>query len=1736
MKTMSLQRAHVARLFLIAALLLALMFGLAPTPVAHAAGITVNTTADEYGSGASCSLREAIQAANTDAAFGGCTAGSGTDTITLPAGTYTFTRAGASEDSNATGDLDVTSDITINGAGSSNTTIDAAQIDRVLHVFAGNTVELNGVTITNGKTPNDSAGHCYGGGVYNAGSLTIADSTISDNATGTIPGSHGCNGGGLSLADNSTTTIRRSTISNNVTGSTSNQYGGDGGGMYNAGALTVEDSIISGNTTGNGVTFGGYGGGIDTYGTLTMTRSTVKDNTTGNASGGSGQGGDGGGIFNYNYYDTTPLRITDSTLSGNRTGNGANSKDGRGGGLYTGDMNPTLTNVTISGNYARGSGGGVYIWGSTLTLAHVSVTNNTADEDNDGDGNGGGLAHNGGTLNFKNSIVVGNNDITGNNFDDCVGDLTSQGYNVVGVSTGCPSSGTGDQVTSDTKLKPLANNGGSTNTHFLLYDSPAVDAIPNGVNGCGSTYTTDQRGEARPESGSCDSGAYESPYIYWAGTGADAYTTRPENWNGNMVPTTKNIPVFKNTDKWADVQSSFTVAGWVIDSSYTGVIGMNNNLTVNGDWTQKGGEYHGYNGRLDVEGAFDFSSGTFTAPLGLMIVSGGFHHTGGTFNPNGGRVVVDSIADGSTAATTFNNLYLNDGLLAYWKLDEGAGTTAKDSSGYGYDGVVTNGSWSSSTYPAMDFTDPYAFRSDRTDSSEYVLASNLQKLNDAQTLTLSAWVWLDSAPTAPMRFITLENEKAVLRANTSNSLQFYMSIGGSIRSTSVSAVFGTGQWYHVAGTYDGSIMRLYLNGTQRDTLGVTGTVTDGNWVRLSHSANNEALDGRLDDVRIYNRALSSGEIGALALGSHPQTSLATTTLGAALDVNGDLTLNSGTLDVSTSNNAIDVGGDFIRNGGVFTPRNGTVTFDGSGTQSVKTDSIAFAGVQINGGATLELDNNITVSRDWTNNGGFTPNGRTVTFNRSGTQTLSGTTSFYDVTVDSGSTLRLAANANFGYSRNFSLSGSFDATTNSPTTVTIAGTGTRTLPSGASTLRNLTVNSGATLSPPSNLNIAGNLSINGGFLHNGGTVTFNQSGTQTFSGAATFNNVTINSGNTLQLAANAIFRVANALTKNGNFDASTNPGTSVLLPGGVLPTNTFNNLTINDGLLAYLKFDQGSGGTARDSSGFDRDGTLTNSPTWITDKPSTMDFSDPYALQFDGVDDYVSIDNMNYDADRSMTIAFWVKVPSGSGRDQTLVAVNGANKSNIVLLSIRSDDEFWVYDGSNSAWEADSNTVVADGTWHHIAYATGASWTGNLYVDGVKKAYHIIDYTNSNDNLWSIGQEWDSGGPSDFLAGSIDDVRIYNRGLSDSEIADLAAGKHPQVSAATVTLGANLDVNGNLTLNSGTLDVSASNYAINVAGNFTRNGGVFTARSGTVTFDRSGAQTLDTDAITFYNVTINNGSFLESRRDFDANGTLTNNGRLQQTKNAVTTGTAFLFAGQYGGVSLSGANMGSTTVYIRGNQDCTSTAGATVRRCFEIAPTNTSGPAYVHFYFAASELSGNDCNALNAYHWNGSTWGSPLTLDTTWGADGRVCPGEGSAPYSVRVTGVTNFSPFVLKSGDAPGATPTAVRLVSFRGIAENTAIRLQWTTATELNNLGFNIYRATSVTSPRTRLNANLIPSKVLGSPIGATYEFRDQAVARGSTYYYWLETVDANSRATLYGPVQGSFTVSPLYLPFVVR
>ena len=92
-------------------------------------------------------------------------------------------------------------------------------------------------------------------------------------------------------------------------------------------------------------------------------------------------------------------------------------------------------------------------------------------------------------------------------------------------------------------------------------------------------------------------------------------------------------------------------------------------------------------------------------------------------------------------------------------------------------------------------------------------------------------------------------------------------------------------------------------------------------------------------------------------------------------------------------------------------------------------------------------------------------------------------------------------------------------------------------------------------------------------------------------------------------------------------------------------------------------------------------------------------------------------------------------------------------------------------------------------------------------------------------------------------------------------------------------------------------------------------------------------------------------------------------------------------------------------------------------------------------------------------------------------------------------------------------------------------------TGTEIDNAGFNLYRATAVEGPYVKLNESLIPAS--GTPTeGSSYSYLDTvAIDPNIIYYYKLEDVDFNGISTFHGPVNtGPWTIESIYLPLIVK
>ncbi len=280
---------------------LGLGFTLIFSPVVEAATFTVTKTADTADGtcDADCSLREAVIAANVNA---------DADEIIIPAGTYSLDLITACEDNAATGDLDISADLTINGAGPGSTIIDGIERDRVFHIFLNAnatsdiSVAINDLTVINGVTP-DCMGSEQGGGIFADSNvrtinLELNNLLIQDNSSSQF-------GGGMSSARGTTNIlITNSTFYNNTADE-------DGGGMLNAGDTTIINSTISGNMAAFD------GGGIQAlFGDLNLRNVTITNNKSDSDENNSG---DGGGI---RASDFSTVRLRNTIIAGNIDGDG----------------------------------------------------------------------------------------------------------------------------------------------------------------------------------------------------------------------------------------------------------------------------------------------------------------------------------------------------------------------------------------------------------------------------------------------------------------------------------------------------------------------------------------------------------------------------------------------------------------------------------------------------------------------------------------------------------------------------------------------------------------------------------------------------------------------------------------------------------------------------------------------------------------------------------------------------------------------------------------------------------------------------------------------------------------------------------------------------------------------------------------------------------------------------------------------------------------------------------------------------------------------------------------------------------------------------------------------------------------------------------------------------------------------------------------------------------------------
>ena len=479
-----------------------------------------------------------------------------------------------------------------------------------------------------------------------------------------------------------------------------------------------------------------------------------------------------------------------------------------------------------------------------------------------------------------------------------------------------------------------------------------------------------------------------------------------------------------------------------------------------------------------------------------------------------------------------------------------------------------------------------------------------------------------------------------------------------------------------------------------------------------------------------------------------------------------------------------------------------------------------------------------------------------------------------------------------------------------------------------------------------------------------------------------------------LKGGGILKLFGSETVNLSTVGTTSTGT-VLYYGtgsytGLAAGDSYYNLNINDGLAGYWDFDVNEGGLTPDVSGHDNDGARANTPnnpSFSTTVPPTA-FFNRNALDFDG-NDYVSIkpdvfDSLYRGGDGGFTISLWQKTSASSNSgdsDKMLIGIEGGYNNGWSIYYDATDAHPSVnFTSSYSNRLEATGYTTYDGNWHHIAASYG-NGTTRIFVDGVaagSTTQTLYDITGESTET-RIGYAVDN---ASYFSGLIDDVRVYKRVLEDHEISALAAGHVPATASGTFTLDANLDVNNNLALESGELDVSGTWKQINIGGSWLNYGGTFNHRDAqtTVLDASSGTKEIRSGGQAFFNLNPSGGATWELRDLLDLEGTLSqSSGTID-----VTTDNYSIHTKQ---ISQNGTiTPRSGMVVLNGSSNTFPTITSTLNELQIEDPTEDGLVGYWKFdecqTDSTADLSGNGNNGtlVGPPLWTGSSLSSDIQFD------------------------------------------------------------------------------------------------------------------------------------------------------------
>lgn len=740
------------------------------------------------------------------------------------------------------------------------------------------------------------------------------------------------------------------------------------------------------------------------------------------------------------------------------------------------------------------------------------------------------------------------------------------------------------------------------------------------------------------------------------------------------------------------------------------------------------------------------SSNTASATIGSTGVAIGLAPGASTITATSGSI------SGTTSA-----IVADTNLAGWWRFDDGTGAAGADISGNGDPATLVNGIvWT---------TGQIGQAISANGSSQYAQIPAVN-LSTTRAITWMAWInrsWDSGTETL------LENS-----ANFNSSATgfgFFPDDSGDcgLAGTLMTGVHGdvgytlncyrqpsSGVWHHIAAVYDKSqagpnVISLYIDGVLQSPAVQPYTATNTNFFGsnvsyvFSRGGASQFTSGEIDDLRIYNQALTAAQIGQIYLqGLGTLTSIAVTPANGSVARGGTQQMTA----IGTYSNG--------------TPQNlsSLVTWSSSNT-TVATISAAGLAMGVSAGAT----NIVAVY-------GAISGSTALTVNPPTLQSISVTPG--NQTITTGDTEQYTATGTYSDGSVQNLTTSVTWTSMNPSVATISTSGlARAIARGTTFIEAASgsvvgnteldvVNAGATLVSiavtPATFSL-----LPGGTQQMTATGTYSDGSTQNLTSSVTWSST-----------SPAVATVnASGLVTGVAAGSATIRATSGSMIGSAQAT-----VPSASNLAGWWTFNQGSGNSVPDASGNGNSAALMNGISWVTGQNG-------YAIAANGANQYVQIPATNLSSTHAITWTAWVNRTWTSGA--TTLIENSANFNGSTTgfgffpddsADCRTSGTMMTGVHGNVGYTLSCYRQPSSGVWHHIAVVydktQAAANVTSLYIDGVLQTPVSQPYSATNTNTFGSNPTYlfARGGSGEFAAGELYDLRLFNQALTAAQIQQI----------------------------------------------------------------------------------------------------------------------------------------------------------------------------------------------------------------------------------------------------------------------------------------------------------------------------------------------------------------------------